>query len=516
MEKWMAFEDEGLTRLAEHHLHNFTLVALMLNMRPATVGRKRSPRQCQERYQQILRERQMVAQTAAQAAQAAAANAAANVGDPLAAAQAARAEAAARAAKAGARASGAGGPLSFGALRVAREGLLHAPWPSHRQEEGITPSVLPVTQVRDADYNARRQDFLELIKSERKGKPVVPAIPGTEGGALEGVHSSHDTTLAQRGIPAQKLLTPLQIMNAILQKQKQLQAAASGGGGGGQQVAASSSSSGSAAVSAADASFSSAVGGAVGAAAAAEVASATTVAAGEVAQLPVAGQQSLPPQLSTVPQLITLSNGADVPAMSPFSQVAASAAMQQAKAEREQAMSMSATALSPSATAVSSLPAVSSSSSSAAAVAGAGEVLNGEDAAQLKRAAEAQAAAIARVRAAQAAQMVAQANRMEAAAAAAAAKAAKQASTGVAGGATGAASSSSSSDAAAKSAAMVAAFKQGAKVTLQQAQSIAEALIAGYRTSGGTQLSSAEFLAIVKDDATRKKVFQAIQVRMNR
>jgi hypothetical protein len=369
MEPWSTFEDESLMKLAEHHLHNFTLVALMLNMRPATVGRKRSPRQCQERYQLLHRKKVDIAQAAQAQAQAAAAAAQANMDDIVAQQQAQRLEAAARAAKASLRGAHASASSAsyFGTLRPAREGLLHAPWPSHRQEEGITPSVLPVTQVKDMEYNARRGNFLTLIKCERNGKRDVPTIPGTDGDALEGEHPSHHATLLDRRVPPNQILTPLQIMGAALQQQQQQQH---------NQAALRAAAAAVPPTSVGDiASSSSAVteprahAGAGGVAARPEgVASAppsgsTSLPLPETVRLPIAGQQSLPPALMTANATssssghaavtpggsIQSSSSSDIPAMSPFSQVAASASMQQAQIERQQALAMTATAISPSA-----------------------------------------------------------------------------------------------------------------------------------------------------------------------
>ena len=48
--------------------------------------------------------------------------------------------------------------------------LLHASWSSHQSAEGVTPSVLPVVQVNEKDYQKRRASFSVLLASERKAK----------------------------------------------------------------------------------------------------------------------------------------------------------------------------------------------------------------------------------------------------------------------------------------------------------------------------------------------------------
>jgi hypothetical protein len=53
LEKWLPAEDDTLLALMELHFPNVSLVSLILNLKPAVIGRRRSPRQCQERYNEL-------------------------------------------------------------------------------------------------------------------------------------------------------------------------------------------------------------------------------------------------------------------------------------------------------------------------------------------------------------------------------------------------------------------------------------------------------------------------------
>ena len=173
MERWTADEDASLLRLASRQVNpsaggptggggaqsqqapNFILVALMLNSRPVAPGRKRSGRQCAERYAELQRS----GSSGDGGSGGAASSTSASLGS----------------------ASGSG---SASLLRFARDGPLHAPWPGQRPagEAGVTPAVLPVAQVGEPAYGYRREAFAKLLASERAHRAPPPPIPGSDVG----------------------------------------------------------------------------------------------------------------------------------------------------------------------------------------------------------------------------------------------------------------------------------------------------------------------------------------------
>jgi hypothetical protein len=185
MEKWTPIEDESLTKISEQYFPNFLLIALVLNTKPAVVGRRRSPRQCQDRCTELNRSKQASATAAAP-----------NAPSPRTVAAPARTLLP---------------PLGY--LRPAREGLLHAPWPSHRSEEGTTPSVLPVVQVSERDYQDLRRAFADLARINERNNRTIPILPGTESNVVAStVHVSHESTLDRCTVSKSTLALPCNVV----------------------------------------------------------------------------------------------------------------------------------------------------------------------------------------------------------------------------------------------------------------------------------------------------------------
>ena len=122
MEDWSPPEDDELLRISDAHFPNFVVIAHILNMNPASGGLRRSPRQCQERYQALNQRRNQAGGAGG-----------AGIGDPHFDPRDPRGR--------------PRGPVVRYLMQAGA--LLHASWPPHRNEEGITPSVLPVKQVEE-------------------------------------------------------------------------------------------------------------------------------------------------------------------------------------------------------------------------------------------------------------------------------------------------------------------------------------------------------------------------------
>lgn len=176
MERWTPVEDAQILRLAERYYPNFVLVALVMNLKPPVLGRKRSGRQCQERYQELVKGRKPDTTNAPSAS---------------------------------IKAQDAVTPRLISANR-----LMLASWPAHKSEEDMTPSVLPVTKIVDTEYQTRRQNFGVLLQCEGRMKQRAAPIPGTEVSAQQTIHPSHKETILQR--QASAALGPLQIVQHIL------------------------------------------------------------------------------------------------------------------------------------------------------------------------------------------------------------------------------------------------------------------------------------------------------------
>jgi hypothetical protein len=80
-------------------------------------------------------------------------------------------------------------------LRPASAGLLYAPWPPLRAEEGATPSVLPISRVSEAEYLDRRRRFALLLQCEEPKKdPPISSSNGSDEPLTE--HASHAQCIA--------------------------------------------------------------------------------------------------------------------------------------------------------------------------------------------------------------------------------------------------------------------------------------------------------------------------------